>query len=85
MIYDFRVRFPIWQGSSEGALGRIIHRTLWRDHGAAIADVEGSINELVMLLCCEVEKGGFAGWTEGRHQFYYYGFISLHNIHYQTK
>jgi hypothetical protein len=58
MIYDFRVRFTIWQGSSEGALGRIIHRTLWRDHGAAIADVEGSINELVMLLCCEVEKGG---------------------------
>jgi hypothetical protein len=79
------VRFAIWQGSSEGVLASIIHRTLWPDREAAIVDVEGSINELVMLLCCEDEKGGFAGLTEGRHQFYCYGFISLHNIHYQTK
>lgn len=79
------MRFTIWQGSSEGVLARIIHRTLLRDRGAAIVDVEGSINEWVVFLCCEDEKGGFAGLTEGRKQFYCYGFISLHNIHYQTK
>jgi hypothetical protein len=79
------MRFTIWQGSSEGALARIIHRTLWRDRGAAIVDVEGSISELVILLGCEDEKGGFAGLGEGRYQYYCYRFISLHNIHYQTK
>ena len=73
------------EGSSEGALARIIHRTLWRDRGAAIVDVEGSISELVILLGCEDEKGGFADLSEGRHQYSYYRFISLHNIHYQTK
>ena len=79
------MRFAIWEGSSEGSLVSIIHRTLWRDRGAAIVDVEGSISELVMFLGCEDEKGGFAGLSEGRHQFYCYRFISLHNIHYQTK
>ena len=52
------MRFTIWQGSSEGVLARIIHRTLLQDRGLAIVDVEGSINEWVMLLCCEDEKGG---------------------------
>ena len=61
------MRFTIWQGSSETVLVRIIHRTWWRDRGAAVVDVEGSINGLVMLLCCEDEKGGFAGLTEGQH------------------
>jgi len=42
---------------------------LWRDRRAAIVDGEGSISELVMLLGCEDEKGGFAGLSEGRHQF----------------
>jgi hypothetical protein len=79
------MRFAIWQGSSEGVLVRIIHRTLWLDRWAAIVDVEGSINELVMLLCCEDEKGGFAGLTEGATPIYCYRSISLHNIHYQTK
>ena len=79
------MRFTLWQGSSEGALARIIHLTLWANRGAAIVDVEGSISELVMLLGCEDGKGGFAGLSEGRHQFYCYRFISLHNIHYQTK
>jgi len=46
------VRFAICQGI-------IIHRTLLRDRGLAIVDVGGSINEWVMLLCCEDEKGGF--------------------------
>ena len=63
------MRFAIWQGSSEGALVRIIQRALWRDRRAAIVDVKGSISELVMLLGCEDEKGGFAGLSEGRHQF----------------
>ena len=52
------MRFTLWQGSSEGALARIIHLTLWANRGAAIVDVEGSISELVMLLGCEDEKGG---------------------------
>ena len=71
------MRFAIGQGSSD--------RAWWRDRGATIVDVEGSINELGMLFCCEDEKGGFAGLTEGRQLFYYYRYISLHNIHYQTK
>ena len=46
------------KGSFESIVARIIHRTLLRDRGLAIVDVGGSINEWVMLLCCEDEKGG---------------------------
>ena len=79
------MRFTLWQGSSEGALARIIHLTLWANRGAAIVDVEGSISELVMLLCCEDERGGFCRFDCRAIRIYWYGFIGLHNIHYQTK
>ena len=68
------MRFAIWQGLTEGVL--VIHRIVVADRWAAIVDVEGSIKELVMLLCCEDEKGGFAGLTEGRKQFYCHRSIS---------
>jgi hypothetical protein len=78
------VGFTIRQVSSEGILARIIHRTLLRNRGVAMVDVEGSIHKWVMLLACEDEKGGFAAWSERRHRDYCQRFISLHNIHYQT-
>ena len=76
--------FTIRQGSSEGILARIIHRTMLRNCGVARVDVEGSIHKWVMLLGCEDEKGGFAAWSEKRHRVYCQRFRSLHNIHYQT-
>jgi hypothetical protein len=30
---------------------------LWRDRGAAIADVEGSVSELVMLFVVKLRRG----------------------------
>ena len=83
-----KVRFAIWQGSSEGFVGRIIDRTLWRDCGAAIARC-GRFNKWIgNAFTLWRWEGGFCRFdclTEGRHQFYCYRFISLHNIHYQTK
>ena len=45
--------------------GFVIDRTLWRDRRGVAVDVEGSIHEWLMVLCCEYEKGGLVYRIEG--------------------
>ena len=79
-----KVRFAIWQGSSEGFVGRIIDRTLWRDCGAAIARC-GRFNKWIgNAFTLWRWEGGFCRFDWRVTPIYCYRFISLHNIHYRN-